>query len=245
MYVQGQSFTVHLPERDIVFHRKDKLYVADFAQFSQAYASRVCTRAEEERARQAHELLKVSVYPSLQEAIHLVQDGNISNLLMLIAADIRRAYEMFREPVGAARGKMTQRKVSHAIYDGNLIMDEKKQALYSDVMHVDRRHFLVTVCEPLQLVMQGMVERESASALGIALQGQLELLRSKGFTPVHVHTDPQSSFRAITTSFENMVIDVSGLGDFVLKVDIKIRRIKEVYRSVKAGLQVYLGNYLL
>jgi hypothetical protein len=33
-----------------------------------------------------------------------------------------------------------------------------------------------------------------------------------------------------------MVIDVSGAGDFVPKVDIKIRRIKEVYRSVKAGL---------
>jgi hypothetical protein len=37
-------------------------------------------------------------------------------------------------------------------------------------------------------------------------------------------------------SFENVVIDVSGTGDFVPKVDIKIRRIKEVYRSIKAGL---------
>jgi hypothetical protein len=33
-----------------------------------------------------------------------------------------------------------------------------------------------------------------------------------------------------------VVIDVSGAGDFVPKVDIQIRRIKEVYRSVKAGL---------
>jgi hypothetical protein len=43
-----------------------------------------------------------------------------------------------------------------------------------------------------------------------------------------VHTDPQSSFQSITISFENIVIDVSGAGDYVPKVDVKIRRIKEV-----------------
>jgi hypothetical protein len=168
-YVQGQSFTVHLPERDIVFRRKDKLYVADFTTFGQAYASRVCTKAEEGRARQAHELLKISGYPSLQEAIHLVQDGNIAHLPMLMAVDIKRAYDMFGEPVGAVRGKMTKKRISRAIYDDDLVLDEKKQTLYnSDIMHVDGCHFLVTVCEPLQLIMQGAVERESASALGIA-----------------------------------------------------------------------------
>jgi hypothetical protein len=41
---------------------------------------------------------------------------------------------------------MTKRKVSRAIYDNNLNMDEKKQVLYSDVMHVDGHCFLVTVC---------------------------------------------------------------------------------------------------
>jgi hypothetical protein len=131
---------------------------------------------------------------------------------------------------------MTRKKVSRAVYDDDLVMDERKQSLFSDVMHVDNCRFLVTVCEPLQLVMQCAIERESVSALGVALQGQLELLRSRGFTPVRVHSDPQSSFRTISMSFENVVIDVSGAGDFDPKVDIKIRRIKEVYRSVKAGL---------
>jgi hypothetical protein len=94
-------------------------------------------------------------------------------------------------------------------------------------MHVDGCRFLVTVCEPLQLILQGAVERESASALGIVLQGQLELLRSKGFNPVRVYTDPQSSFKAIATSFENVVIDISEAGDFVPKIDVRIRRIQE------------------
>jgi hypothetical protein len=37
-------------------------------------------------------------------------------------------------------------------------------------------------------------------------------------------------------SFENVVIDPSGAGDYVPKVDTKIRRIKEVYRGVKSDL---------
>jgi hypothetical protein len=38
---------------------------------------------------------------------------------------------------------MTPRKVSREIYDDDLIMNEKKQVLYRDVMHVDSHHFLV------------------------------------------------------------------------------------------------------
>jgi hypothetical protein len=64
----------------------------------------------------------------------------------------------------------------------------------------------------------------------------LKLLCSRGFVPVRVFTDPQSSFRTLTTSFENIVIDSSGAGDYVPKVNIKIGRIKGVYRGVKPEL---------
>jgi hypothetical protein len=63
--------------------------------------------------------------------------------------------------------------------------------LYSDIMHIDSHCFLVTMWELLQLTLHCAIERESMSVLGIALQGQLELLRSKGFNPLCVHMDPQ------------------------------------------------------
>jgi hypothetical protein len=51
---------------------------------------------------------------------------------------------------------------------------------------VDGQRFLVTVCEPLQLTIQVAVEQESQGVLRPALQGQLELLRSKGLRfPAH------------------------------------------------------------
>jgi len=120
---------------------------------------------------------------------------------------------------------MVRKKQSRAIYDDDVIMDEKKQVLHIDVMHLDGQHFLITVCEPLQLVIQSPIERETALVLGNALQNQIELLRSRGFNPIRVHADPQSAFWNLTAKFENIVIDTGGAGDYVPKVDVQIRRI--------------------
>jgi hypothetical protein len=64
---------------------------------------------------------------------------------------------------------------------------------------------------------------------GMALQGQLTLLPSRGFVPTRVHVDPQSAFQCLTTKFENVTIDVGGATDYVPKADAKIRQIKEIY----------------
>jgi len=112
-------------------------------------------------------------------------------------------------------------------------------------MHLEGQHFMVTVCKPLLLVLQCPVERETALVLGNALQNQIELLRSRGFIPIRVHTDPQSAFRTLTTKFENVMIDTGGAGDYVPKADIQIRRIKEMVRGIKAVLPWKLPPFLL
>jgi hypothetical protein len=56
-----------------------------------------------------------SGYPSLQEAIHIIQDRNMTHVPGIMAEDIKRAFEIFGEPVGSARGKMTRKHVSRAI----------------------------------------------------------------------------------------------------------------------------------
>jgi len=109
----------------------------------------------------------------------------------------------------------------------------------------DGQHFLITVCEPLQLVIQCPVERETALVLGNALQNQIELLMSRGFNPTRVHADPQSTFWNLTTKFESVVIDKWGAGDYVPKVDIQFWRIKEMVRGIKATLPWKLPPVLL
>jgi hypothetical protein len=51
-----------------------------------------------------------------------------------------------------------------------------------------------------------------------------------------VHVDPASVLMSLRGQFPGVVVEPSGAGDHVPKVDIRIRRVKEMYRTVKAGL---------
>jgi hypothetical protein len=119
---------------------------------------------------------------------------------------------------------MIHKKVSMAIVEEDLILEEKWLTCYTDVMHVQR--FL----NPLQITLRVHIEWESQSVLGPALKGQLDLLRSKGFTPTHA-------------KFENMSMDVGGGGGFIPKVNAKIRTVKERYRNIKGGFEVELTTH--
>ncbi len=236
-YEPHVGFTVHLTDKDILFRKRGKMHVADFGACGMSVmATQAYTKAEIERACRVQELIRNCGYPLYQELTYMLQDGNLTHLPNLTGQDVRRAYDLFGNSSEYVRGRMTRKPVKKAIVDDDLKMDEKKQELHSDVMHVDGQRFLVTVCEPLQLTVQVAVQRESQATIGPALQGQLELLRSKGFQPVRVYIDPQSALRSMATKFENIEIDVGGAGDYVPKVDAKIRRIKERYRSIKDGL---------
>jgi hypothetical protein len=48
MYLPRESFAVHLPDRDIVFHRHGKLHAGDFAQQNIVHVTRAYTKAEVE-----------------------------------------------------------------------------------------------------------------------------------------------------------------------------------------------------
>ena len=115
-------------------------------------------------------------------------------------------------------------------------MTKKRQKLYSDVMKYEGHMFLITVCDPLHLVLSTPIERETANQLGLALQGQLDVLRSRSFVPTIVYTDPGAGFQTLVNHFPGMIIDTRGVKDNNAKVDIKIRRVKELCRSVQASL---------
>jgi len=83
------GFTVHTPEGDILFEKKGKLHVADFAAYSNVLATQVYTKAEMARAHAVQELVRNAGYPSYQELINLLQDGNFSHLPKLMAKDVR------------------------------------------------------------------------------------------------------------------------------------------------------------
>ena len=99
-YVPQESFTVHLPKGDLVFKRKNGMYVADWTAYRNIFSTTtmVCTKAEEERAHKAYELACISGFPSMNELVHLVDDGNVIGMPALTRDDVLRAYNLYGTP---------------------------------------------------------------------------------------------------------------------------------------------------
>jgi hypothetical protein len=177
--------------------------------------------------------------------VHIIRDGNLRGVPLLMQEDVERAYKIYGQHPEYVKGKLVKRTVGRMPVDVTLRSTKQKQKLSTDVMEIDGRKFLVTVSDPLHLTLQTAVENESKQVLGMALQGHLMTLRSRGFEPTIVYVDPHSTFRGMQRDFPGVEVDVGGARDYVPKVDAKIRRLKEVYRAVKSGLQWQLPESLV
>ena len=194
----GQGFIVHTDDREILFAWVGKLYVAKWDAIMGAARTYVTTpetefaytKREIARAKQAYELVSVSGYPSIAELASLVKDGNIQRMPEIMCADIKRAYELYSEPVAYVRGKMTEKKVSQVNFSEDLKSTDRVQVMYSDVMKIDKRLALIMVCDPLQLTLCLPVKNETEHKLGNALQGHLQTVWERGFSVTVIDTDP-------------------------------------------------------
>jgi hypothetical protein len=176
-------------DKDVKFKWREKLYVADWVE-----KSHMCPTVNEialtytieklRRAKEVYELVRNSGYPSPNKVFHLLTYGNI-RVLPALTAGIHPEY---------VQGQLTRKKVSRVQVDIGLRSTDKKLRMYANVMHLEGNMFLVTVADPLNLTMQCCIENEDRMALGMALQGQLALLKSRGFVPRIVYTNPHSTF---------------------------------------------------
>lgn len=57
------------------------------------------------RAKLVHKFILNSGYPSVGEAVHLLTDGNVRGLPMLMKADIEHAYKIYGQHPENIRGK--------------------------------------------------------------------------------------------------------------------------------------------
>ena len=204
------------------------------------------TSKEIKRANEAGEFIAKAGYPSVEEAVRMVTDGNILGH-RFDSSDVKRYFALNGPLPASEKGKMTQPKQvpTPILPDPELKEQITDQYLISDVMDVEGQKFLVTLSLPLGLLMQSYLQSESKDSLGRALQSHHGVLRSRGFNPTIVYVDPQRGLKALRLLFPGVEIDVSGVGDKLPRVDIKMRRIKDLARSVKVSLPWELPKFLV
>jgi hypothetical protein len=145
-YVQKEAFVVHMPTGDLVFSRRDKLYVAELYEAEERIVQATVrenealyTKAEVKRAKEAYEFMKNSGYPSVGEAVHILTDGNVRGVPMLMREDLERAYKIYGLHPEYIRGKLTKKTVGRIPVDPTLRSVSKALKIYVDVMHVDTK----------------------------------------------------------------------------------------------------------
>jgi len=115
MYKRGATFIVHMPDGSVEFKQREKLYVADWVVDIYACATvqenaLVYTKEELRRMKEVYELIRNSGYPSPNEAMHLLTDGNVRGMPALTVADLQRAYKVYGIHPEYVRGQLTKRK---------------------------------------------------------------------------------------------------------------------------------------
>jgi Reverse transcriptase (RNA-dependent DNA polymerase) len=252
-WIQGDRYIVHLDGQDLEFVRKGKVYVANMRAWIEGDQRALSPQSKQGsgaskkgalKGQQAQEFIRAAGYPTEREAINLLQDGNLVNA-PVSAQGVWESVRLLGQAPEAIRGRAVKSPVERQEVDETSREQRKHQVLFLDVMEVCKQHFLITLAEPLQLMMNACTGRQTTENLGRALQGQLDLLRARGFVPVRVHVDPQSGLRALVGQFPGVEVDVCGAGDHMDKVDVRIRRLKETIRSVVSGLPWKLPKVLV
>jgi hypothetical protein len=170
-YVRGEAFVVHMDGRDLVFRRRDRLYVAEWTGDGGMYATvqeneLLYTKEQVRRAKEAYEFIRNCGYPSPVEAQRLLKDGNVKGIPLLMSGDIERAYKIYGQHPEYVKGKLIKRTVGRVPVDMALRSVEKEQKLHTDVMSLDGAKFLVTVSDLLNLTMQTWKRRKNRDGNG-------------------------------------------------------------------------------
>jgi hypothetical protein len=110
-------FIAHMPERELTFSRKQKLYMADWGVVAAIKVTakenkQLYVKEEVWHAKLAYEFVRNSGYPLLGEVVHLLTVGNICNVPTILPADVKRAYRIYRAHPGYISGQMVRKTVS-------------------------------------------------------------------------------------------------------------------------------------
>ena len=266
-YEQGVSYTVHMDDRDLVFYKRDKLYVADMSDWDNptithvsvqsdvdsdddygdptalvtTVADNVKSRGSPRRrssasGRRASCLVANAGFSSEREALGLVHDGNLTGV-PVTAPDVKRSFEIYGKSVGGVRGRRTAHKASARPIDQDLKSAYgEMQVMTGDVVYFNHKPYVMCLSKPLGLLTATPVANTKTKTLGAAVHTHISTVQSRGFLPTIIHLDPQKGFAALDPHIPGVEVDIGGAGDHLNVLDVEIRHVKEIFRSVLDSL---------
>ena len=199
------------------------------------------TKREIASAAKARELLARMGYPSIENAVAMLRNGNNFEV---VEQDFKIAQNIWGGCLATMKGKQHRYKTRTA--DIRVVPSEaqKQQILAVDIMFIDSTPSLVAVATPLDMTFASSLgdldlqrPSRSASAVKRGLDEVLSVLSSRNFTVSLIMTDGEGAMGALKQylNFLGVEVDVSGAGGHVARVERKIQMIKERVRVHVCG----------
>ena len=223
--------------------RHDGLYICDLSPVKDVMIStvqdneRTYSKREVSQAKAARSLQERMANPPDKKLAKAIAQGNIT-YSDVSGADIARATTIYGPNPNALQGRTVTRISEPFPISQELSRDTSPQELYGDIFMANGPSFLLTVAKPLEHLLATHIDTRDTSSLRKAIRTHLSFYsRRRIHTPI-LYSDNERGLAALGTELANAGIQLihCGFGMHVHTVERAIRYIKEVVRSVHAGL---------
>jgi len=187
--------------------------------------------AEVKAAKSAREWMRKSGYADTKQLQTQLKFGTVANVPFSIH-DLQRADMIFGKDLASIKGKTTHRKGPKVKFEYLPSSIRKDQTLHLDLMFVQGIPFLITVSDPLGLLMATSLSSKSAVPVLAAIKSQLADYQAHNFRVPNCTIDGEGAIVKITADLNRLgiVVNPAGPGDHVPKIERNIRTVKERVR---------------
>ena len=206
---------------------------------------RLFTKREVQAAQKTRELKRILGFPSDADLMELLKTG-IKNAPVEIN-DVKRASIIYGPDWSELKGKTVMNKPSAVKIDPIMRPIQQLQTLHVDIMFVEGLPFLISVCQPLGLVMVDRIPDRKLSTLRKVVSKHINHIHNHNFVVDTVLSDGEGGIAALQDDLlaHNIRYNPAGPGQHVPVVERKIRLIKERVRAHIHSLPFNLSQTLL
>jgi hypothetical protein len=204
------------------------------------------TKRELKQAEEAKAFMKKTGYPSVADAIKIIESGAITDC-PIAPADILRARDIWGADLASLKGKTVHKNLKRVRED--FLPKPKKstaiQDMYADICFLVDKPYMLSITQSLNMIMiKDLNGKRDAATISDAIVGMVLQYRSRGFRIDKLFSDSERGMEASKRIFhaEGIDLDLSNAGEHVPIIERNVRFIKERIRTVLSGLPYRLPN---
>ena len=204
------------------------------------------TRREVQRSTLARRFQASLGFPPDDKFITALNAGTFLNCDIL-PADVRRANTIWGPSTAALKGRMTRQRPLPPPQAPLTFRSHTDQHMHCDIMFVNKQAYVVSITQPIGLILVASVEHVAAPNLRQALRRMFGTLGSRHIKVTQFTSDNERGITALFGDMNAMGVSVItvGPGQHAHTIERAIRTLKETMRSAIFSLPYLLPDAMM